>query len=276
MREQVIKEILNTLDVNAEDIAFDKVTYKNLISTLIDHRSLGREKLHLTSDIFSNRMRKLFPEKEEKSVNWHTYILSLVPYGFCTICKNILPLSNFHKSSNRTLGIESSCKKCELDRCKKYRNNNYEQRIKSQRKYRERNPNKDKEYYENNKEKISKSGKKYRKENLQKVRLIKKKHYENNKEMYFANASKRRAAKLQATPAWYEKELVTEIYKQSSIETHIDHIIPLVNKMVCGLHCIDNLQAISAKENLSKSNSFEQDFESMEHMEWLLNNGVAC
>jgi len=88
--------------------------------------------------------------------------------------------------------------------------------------------------------------------------------------------SKRRANKLQAIPKWYEKDLVTELYKQSSKEIHIDHIIPLQSNVVCGLHCIDNLQPMRAKENISKSNSFDQDFESVEQMEWLIEHGVAC
>ena len=42
-------------------------------------------------------------------------------------------------------------------------------------------------------------------------------------------------------------------------ETHIDHIIPLQNRLVCGLHCISNLQAIPAEDNLSKFNKFDPD-----------------
>lgn len=116
----------------------------------------------------------------------------------------------------------------------------------------------------------------YKKENRDSI-LVSYKLYDNtHKEKRLAKNAKRRATKLKATPIWFEKEKIEELYKQSSKDTHIDHILPLQNNLICGLHCFDNLQAISAKENLEKSNKFEQDFQSMEYMEWLIYHGEAC
>ena len=78
---------------------------------------------------------------------------------------------------------------------------------------------------------------------------------------YFA---KRRASKLNATVKWANNFYISEIYKlailrtkMTGIQWHVDHIVPLVNKSVCGLHCEQNLQVIPAVENLRKGNGYE-------------------
>lgn len=82
---------------------------------------------------------------------------------------------------------------------------------------------------------------------------------------YFIEAKAlRRARKKQATPAWANRAAIREIYreaanisKQTGVVHHVDHIIPLVNELVCGLHVEANLQVVPAGVNLRKSNSFQ-------------------
>lgn len=47
--------------------------------------------------------------------------------------------------------------------------------------------------------------------------------------------------------------------KLTGIEWHVDHIIPLQSKQVCGLHIWSNLQVIPKQINLRKGNKFTQE-----------------
>ena len=38
---------------------------------------------------------------------------------------------------------------------------------------------------------------------------------------------------------------------------HVDHIVPLKGREVCGLHCEANLQVLLGSENLKKGRSFQ-------------------
>lgn len=72
-------------------------------------------------------------------------------------------------------------------------------------------------------------------------------------------ASRRRAIKIQAMPLWANQDLIELIYATCPDGMHVDHIVPLVSKFVCGLHCEANLQHLPAKENFSKNNHWWPD-----------------
>lgn len=79
-----------------------------------------------------------------------------------------------------------------------------------------------------------------------------------------ATSAHRRSAKLQRTAAWADKEAMKAIYaraRQLTTETgivhHVDHDIPLLGKLVSGLHVETNLRIITGSENCRKNNRFE-------------------
>jgi hypothetical protein len=66
----------------------------------------------------------------------------------------------------------------------------------------------------------------------------------------------RKADKLNATPTWADLDKIKEIYSKCPEGYHVDHIVPLMGASVCGLHVENNLQYLTAKDNLAKSNKF--------------------
>lgn len=79
----------------------------------------------------------------------------------------------------------------------------------------------------------------------------------NNPDKANARTARRRAARLKATPIWADHGKILAFYEEAKrLSSHVDHIVPLQNPLVCGLHCEANLQVLSGPENMSKSNRY--------------------
>lgn len=75
------------------------------------------------------------------------------------------------------------------------------------------------------------------------------------------HSAKRRAAKIDATPVWADSGKIKEFYFAADFLGmvtgdwyHVDHIVPLKGKTVCGLHNEFNLQVLPGVENMKKGN----------------------
>ncbi|MDP3940363.1 MAG: HNH endonuclease signature motif containing protein [Deltaproteobacteria bacterium] len=112
--------------------------------------------------------------------------------------------------------------------------------------------------------------KKYRATNAEKIKVTERAWVANNREKVNAgNAAwkkanpakiaainaRREADKIRATPAWADLEAIKDVYAEAAyFGMHVDHIVPLRGRTVCGLHVWDNLQLLTPKENIAKGN----------------------
>ena len=110
---------------------------------------------------------------------------------------------------------------------------------------------------------------KYRAANAEKIRARVRVYQIDNKERVMEYQTAYQAAKRvlqrKAQPPWVDVAGLKAIYRvmrrknkeAGKIVCHVDHIVPLQGRNVCGLHVPWNLQVISARENLQKGNRFE-------------------
>lgn len=97
--------------------------------------------------------------------------------------------------------------------------------------------------------------------NKEKILAKRKLDYINNdsiRESCMRKSKSRRSQLSFATPIWASKKDIKEIYINRG-SFHVDHIVPLRNKNVCGLHCATNLQYLTETQNKKKLNKFEYD-----------------
>ena len=198
----------------------------------------------------------------------------------CTKCGETKPLDCFHKSSQSKDGHKARCKKCNVAEAVAHNRANPERRRKVLAAYRQRNVDRVKtaalkyahsergaakraEWAAANQASARQRARIWVKSNPERTREHKSKWSANNRAYIAAKTRQRQAAKLNATPLWANTALIALYYatrqyltQDTGFDWHVDHIVPLQGRNVCGLHVHFNLRVIPAKDNLSKSNHF--------------------
>jgi hypothetical protein len=179
----------------------------------------------------------------------------------CTKCNETKPYEMFTKEKATFDGFSRWCKSCK----KEYKTAWYEKNAELERakamQYHYDN-------YDKNKERIIKKVGEWQKNNKDKYKQIAKKCYEKTKLRRFSYQAFARAARRNAVPKWMTDELKEQLQKfyieartrtkETGIPYEVDHIVPLVNENVCGLHVPWNLRVITRFDNRSKANKFKE------------------
>lgn len=122
---------------------------------------------------------------------------------------------------------------------------------------------------EENPERLRRMEREWRRKNPEKAREYDKRWYQRNKGANAAQTVAYNCAKMRAHPSWAKEdrridkmyEAARLIMNQTGEKIHVDHIIPLRGKTVCGLHVYENLQILPAGCNCEKSNTVYEDEE---------------
>lgn len=111
-------------------------------------------------------------------------------------------------------------------------------------------------YYQNHEKELARTRAKWA-NNPDKVRATNLKWLKKNSNYQNSAAAKRRCRLRNAIPPWADLKAIKEFYANCPPGHHVDHIHPLQGKTVCGLHVLENLQYLTAEENLRKFNRLE-------------------
>lgn len=91
---------------------------------------------------------------------------------------------------------------------------------------------------------------------VRKAKKLRPKHYKAYQNQY--QRIRRAYIKYISSP---EFKAVLRIYENCPVGLEVDHIIPLKNKFICGLHVPANLQYLTRSDNARKSNSFDWTYD---------------
>lgn len=209
----------------------------------------------------------------------------------CKKCKAAKPTSAFTKDTQKRDGLASYCRECIYSASKasghaaqkRFRKNNPEKIAAYKRAAYWRDPEAARtqymaRYYANRESMLAAQKRNYEKckpkrlsesrawalKNWDRVIATKRAWKERNPSSTRADRAYRRCMEHKSCPAWADRAELRRFYMESRRLTeetgvlhHVDHVLPIRNKHICGLHVPVNLAVIPAGENMRKTNKFE-------------------
>jgi hypothetical protein len=169
----------------------------------------------------------------------------------CSGCKEMKPESCFNRNNNIKRGYQTYCKNCKAKHSLKI----YHKKLSNCPIHKAKKAEYDKER---------------RKTKAEQIRAYDRER-SNTPKRRAAQAEwtrRRRAICAQQTPAWADLKKIQSVYDSAKVLSerfgvtyHVDHIIPLRGKDICGLHVENNLQLLEAGLNVAKGNGRKTHFE---------------
>jgi hypothetical protein len=186
----------------------------------------------------------------------------------CLVCNNSKPLSEFYKRVDSPDGYRNDCKECrKISSLKNHYDNQDQRKARFREAHAKRvaiNPNFYIERYARYREVDLARSKEFYKENIEQRRAYQRHWSKTNRGIANALGRKYKLKKAKATPLWLTPEqlynmqctykVAAQLSETSNEKWHVDHIVPIRGKDVCGLHVPWNLQLLPAKMNMTKGN----------------------
>jgi hypothetical protein len=205
----------------------------------------------------------------------------------CSKCGERKPRDAFNKSAARKDGLQPRCKAClfayreanrsrELARAQAWAAENADRVREHKRAWVARNPDKvtaarekdrpqararNRTWYARHRDQILAKKREFTAQNPERKQAWNQAYAVRFPERINALTALRRARRHQATPGWGCPTATAVLYAQAKVlsavfgvDLEVDHVVPIHSKIVCGLHCTDNLQLLASDDNTAKGN----------------------
>lgn len=206
-------------------------------SYYLKHKAIILEKQKIYKNNRKAQLKELAKVKKQRKLA----DILIKQIKMCVKCKVEKRLSDFGSAKNRPLGLNLYCKDCVNSLSLIWK-----------RKNREKHNAKSREWHRNNRERSANNVRNWRKQNSDLAKEIDKNWRVNNRARRSHNEAKRRVRAVN-----FGQDGIVEFYDNRISGMEVDHIIPLINKFVSGLHVVWNLQYLESSVNRKKRNKVD-------------------